>query len=131
MRNFIKPRLWLGVWAVGWVLCVVLSLIHPPQIGLDVPDGDKVGHFLAYATLSGWSVLMFANPRSRGYAALALMLLGVAMELAQGAFTTDRMMDVYDALANALGVLAGQGLALSRWQYLLQRTDQRWFGMRK
>lgn len=124
LRDFRRPRLWLGVWVFGWLLCVVLSLMHPARIDLHVPDGDKIEHFLAYATLSAWSVLLFASRRSQWKAALALVALGIAMELAQGALTSDRMMDIRDALANTLGVGLGQLLALGRAQTLLQRWDR-------
>lgn len=123
LRDFRRPVLWVGIWVFGWFLCIVLSLIHPPRIDLDVPDGDKVGHFLAYATLAAWSVMLFARRRAQWTAAVALVLLGIAMELAQGAFTSDRMMDSYDAIADALGVLFGQLLVFTRTRFLLQRFD--------
>ena len=50
---------------------------HLPRVDIDVPDGDKIGHFLAYALLSAWSVLIFARPRGRWLAALALVALGI------------------------------------------------------
>ena len=128
LRDFRRPNLWLGVWVFGWVLCVILSLIHPPDLGVDVPDGDKIGHFLAYAVLSLWSVLIFSSPRSHWKSALALVALGIVLELAQGAFTNDRMMDPRDAFADAFGVLVGQLLAFSRAQSLLQRCELRLFG---
>jgi VanZ family protein len=127
MREFRRPGLWLGIWIFGWVLCVVLSLIHPPRIDIDVPDGDKIGHFLAYGTLSAWAVMIFARTRSRWWAAFSLVLLGIAMEFAQGAFTNYRMMDPMDALADTIGVLLGQFLALGRGQTLLQAWDLRIF----
>ena len=91
----------------------------------DLRDGDKIGHFVAYALLSAWSVLIFAKPSSHWKSALSLVLLGIAMELAQGVLTSDRFMDTKDALANTLGVIFGQLLALSRAQTLLQRWDLR------
>ena len=123
LRDFRRPALWVGIWVFGWILCIVLSLIHPPRIDLHVPDGDKVGHFLAYGTLAAWSVMLFARRRDHWLAALALVLLGIAMELAQGAFTSDRMMDSQDALADALGVLFAQLLVFTRARFLLQRFD--------
>lgn len=128
MRPFLRPRLWLGVWLLGWMLCIVLSLISPPQIDLDIPDGDKLGHFLAYGTLSAWAVSIFRSRRARWMAAAGLVLLGVSMEIAQGEFTVDRMMDARDALANTAGVAFGQLLALSGAQSWLQRLDARLFG---
>jgi VanZ family protein len=127
LRRFDRPGLWLGLWLFGWVLCVVLSLIHPPQLGVDVPDGDKVGHFLAYGLLSAWAVWLFPAWRAQGAAALALVALGVAREFAQGAWTTDRMMDWRDALADAVGVALGLWLARARAPDLLLRLEARWW----
>lgn len=123
LREFRRPRLWLGLWLLGWLLCVALSLAHPPRIGVDLPEGDKLGHFLAYGLLSAWSAWIFATRRARGLAALALVALGIAMEIAQGTLTDDRMMDVNDAWADAIGVLIGQLFGFGRAQRLLQRLE--------
>ena len=128
LREFRRPRLWLGTWAFGWLLCIVLSLIHPPQLGVDLPDSDKIGHFLAYALLLVWAVWIFASRRSHLLSAIALVLLGIAMELAQGALTDDRMMDVRDAWADTIGVLVGQLFAFSPARALLQKFEARWLG---
>ncbi len=126
MREFERPALWLGIWYFGWLLCVVLSLIHPPRIDIDVPDGDKIGHFLAYGLLSAWASWLFASSRTRWLAASALVALGIVLELAQGAFTSDRMMDGYDALADTVGVLLGQLAGLGGAAGFLQRLEARW-----
>lgn len=128
LREFRRPRLWLGLWLLGWLLCVALSLAHPPRIGVDLPEGDKLGHFLAYGLLSAWSAWIFATRRARGLAALALVALGIAMEIAQGTLTDDRMMDVNDAWADAIGVLLGQLFGFGRAQRLLQRLESRFLG---
>jgi hypothetical protein len=123
LREFRRPRLWLGLWCFGWLLCVVLSLIHPPRLGVEIPEGDKFGHVLAYALLAAWASWIFARARAQWRAALALCALGLAMELAQGAFTRDRMMDGWDFLADAIGVFAGWWLGL-RQPALLQRLER-------
>jgi VanZ family protein len=128
MRSFRRPGLWLGIWLFGWVLCVVLSLVHPPRIDIEVPDGDKIGHFLAYGLLSAWSAWIFASTRARWAAVVALIALGIVMELAQGAFTSDRMMDVYDAWADTIGVALGQLAGVGRAARFLQRLEARKFG---
>ena len=125
LREFTWPRLWLGIWALGWVLCIALSLLAPVQIDVAIENSDKIGHFLAYGTLSAWAVLIFARRKSQAWAALALALLGGLLELAQGAFTQDRLMDPMDAVANALGVLLGQCLAMTPMQTWLQRVERR------
>jgi len=123
LRDFRRPRLWLGVWVFGWLLCVVLSLMPPIQLG-GPPDSDKLGHFLAYFTLSAWAVMLFRTRRAQILAAIALILLGFAMELAQATLTTTRLGDPRDALANTLGVLAGLALTLTPLAKSLHRLDQ-------
>lgn len=125
MRDFRRPRLWLNLWWCGCLLAVVLSLIHPPEIGVRLPEGDKVGHFLAYLCLSAWSVMLFTRLRDRLLAAIALLLLGVLMELAQGGLTSDRMMDARDAVANGVGVMVGQLASLGRLQRALLVVEQK------
>ena len=125
LREFMRPRLWLGLWCFGWLLCIALSLMAAPPIP-DVPEGDKMGHFLAYALLAAWAVWIFRDTRGHRRAALALLALGVAIEIAQGTLTSNRTMDARDALADAAGILAGWWLAL-RWPALLQGLDRRCF----
>lgn len=127
MRGFNRPRLWLGIWLLGWVLCITLSLIAPLNVGVAIDNSDKIGHFLAYATLSAWAVMIFERRRTCLWAALALVLLGIAMELAQGAFTENRQMDVRDAVANALGVLLGLCIGLTPMRGFLLRLEGRFF----
>ncbi len=127
LRTFRRPGAWVALWAIGWALCVGLSLMHPPDLGIDVPDGDKVGHFLAYGLLAAWAVWLFPGTRAQAVSALGLVALGVALEFAQGAWTVDRMMDWHDAVADAIGVLAGLALARSRAPGLLQWVDARVF----
>ncbi|HRN60546.1 MAG TPA: VanZ family protein, partial [Chiayiivirga sp.] len=53
----------------------------------------------------------------------ALVLLGIGLEYAQGAFTDYRTLDMRDALANTLGVIAGLGTQLTPLRDLLLRID--------
>lgn len=126
LRAFERPALWLGVWYFGWLLCIVLSLIPPPRVGIDLPDGDKIGHVLAYALLSAWAAWIFLRPRARLWACLGLVVLGIVLELAQGAFTQDRMRDGYDAWADLIGVGLGQLAGLGRGARFLQALEARW-----
>ena len=127
MRAFAKPKLWLGLWIFGWLLCVVLSMITPPDISLNFDNSDKIGHFLAYGTLSGWAVMIFQQKRSWYLSAFFLIGLGIAMEFAQGYFTTTRMMDWHDAVANMMGVGLGFCVSLLPMQDWLQRMDKKLF----
>ena len=126
LRGFQRPALWLGLWIFGWLLCVVLSLIHAPGLATDVPEGDKIEHLLAYGLLSVWAVWLFAGRRAQLVAALGLVGLGIAMEFAQGYLTTYRSMDWRDALADTIGVAVALQLG-RRWPHALQRLDTRFF----
>lgn len=126
MRGFAVPGLWLALWLLGWVLCIVLSLM--PAVDLPGPaHSDKLGHFLAYFMLMAWAVWTFRSRRAHLLAALALVALGVAMEFAQANLTKVRLGDVRDALANTLGVAVGLSLTFTPLQFLLERVDRKLF----
>ena len=127
MRTFEKPGFWLGIWIFGLLLCVLLSVITPPNISLDVSNSDKIGHFLAYGTLSAWAVMLFRQKRTWILNAVALIFLGIAMEFAQGYLTTTRMMDWHDALANTIGVGLGLCVSLLPMQVWLVKLDRKLF----
>lgn len=126
MREFVRPRLWLGIWLFGWALCIALSLLPPIELGAP-QDSDKIGHFLAYATLSTWAGMIFRTRRIQALAAFALILLGIGLEFAQAELTTTRLGDSKDALANTLGVLLGLIVAATPVSRVLQHLDRKLF----
>ncbi|PIV89210.1 MAG: VanZ family protein [Hydrogenophilales bacterium CG17_big_fil_post_rev_8_21_14_2_50_63_12] len=105
---FARHNVWLSL---GWSLVlgvIYLSLTPNPPSTDAVYFGDKIGHFLAYATLmSWWSQLDSRHCRI----ALLFVLMGLALEIAQS-FTDYRQGDLFDMAANSLGV--GMGW-LSTW----------------
>ncbi|MEJ7745778.1 MAG: VanZ family protein [Luteimonas sp.] len=125
LREFRRPALWTAIWLVALATIAVVCLRPVPEW---VPQGfvgiDKLEHFLAYLALSAYAVMLFARPRTQALAGLGLIVFGVAIELAQGAFTA-RTADLGDALANALGVWLGLASASTRAASLLQCVD-RW-----
>ncbi|MEZ5442564.1 MAG: VanZ family protein [Lysobacterales bacterium] len=103
---------WLGVGAV-----IVLSLLPLPQIGPQLPNGDKWQHLLAYATMALYFAQWASTWAQRIRQALSLLALGALLEVLQG-LTGYRQMDPLDLLANATGIAIGAGLALGppgRW----------------
>lgn len=127
VRAFHRPRLWLGVWGLGWAICIALSLLPPVELG-GPPDSDKVGHFLAYFVLAAWAVSVFDTRRAQVLAVLSLVALGLGIEWAQANLTDTRKGDLADALANTLGVALGFALAFTPLAGLLERLDRRLFG---
>ena len=122
--KWLKPlrhrRFWLCVWLAAVVTLIVVCLIPPPPLAL--PQGsDKVEHFLAYFLLGGSAVQVFQRGRALLWVAAGLVLMGVGIEIAQGALTETRMADPADALANTIGVVVGLATALTPWRDLLLR----------
>lgn len=66
---------------------------------------DKSLHFTAYFGLSGMVCLALKEPRRVFVAAISLILFAGALEILQG--YTGRDADIYDEVANTLGVVTG------------------------
>ena len=117
------PWLWLGLWWLAVLAVVVLSLVPPPPMG-DLPKhGDKLEHLLAYGVLAAAAVQVWRAGRPLLLAGLGLVLMGVLLEFAQGALTTTRQADPFDALANTLGVGLGLLMVFTPWRDLLPRRQ--------
>ncbi len=100
--SFERRGLWL---TLGWglLLAVVYLSLTPKPPSPDISQIDKVGHFLAYASLMGWwSQIDQRHCRL----ALLFVLMGLSMEIAQS-FTGSRVGDVFDMAANCVGVGLG------------------------
>lgn len=100
-------RAWLaaGMLLVG--LVVYLSL--PPE-PLSFPQSDKLEHGFAYASLSLWFCQLYLRGRQRIAVVVALVTLGVVIEILQG-LSGYRYFEYADMLANSVGVLLGVLLA--------------------
>lgn len=125
LKPFRRPRLWVGLWCVAIMAVIVLSLVNLSGLPPVPEGGDKVEHFIAYALLSASAMQLFATRRGCIAAALMLVALGIVVEFAQGSLTVTRMADAQDALANALGVLAGFATRLTPFSRLLLAIDAR------
>ncbi|MCD9097226.1 VanZ family protein [Luteimonas fraxinea] len=119
-----RPVLWGGLWIAAIAAVVVLSLA--PSVPMpDVPDGDKLGHFLAYFALAAAAVQLYARWPALLGAGVGLVLLGIGLEYAQGALTQTRMQDSADAFANTLGVIVGLSTRLTPFRDVLLQFDTR------
>lgn len=103
-------RAWLvaGMLLVG--LVVYLSLIPRPPEPLSFPQSDKLEHGFAYASLSLWFCQLYLRGRQRIAVVVALVTLGVVIEILQG-LSGYRYFEYADMLANSVGVLLGVLLA--------------------
>ena len=105
-------RAWL---AGGWLLIgliVYLSLTpHPPE-PFSFPEADKLEHCISYGSLALWFCQIYLSIRSRIIVLAALIGLGVGLEFVQG-WTGYRFFEVWDMVANGIGVSLGFLLALT------------------
>ena len=108
----IRSKLFLTLWLVSMGVVAWGSL----QPGVELPsqlwNADKVYHLFAYAWLALLPFAVFQDRRAALGAALAMFVLGLALELLQS-LIPGRFASGPDMLANALGVGLGIGLARS------------------
>ena len=111
MRLLLRhPWLWLGL---GW-LFVALAVIASLVPGQKLPDthmGDKWQHSIGYALLTLWFAGIYPKA-SYWKVGGAMVALGIAIEIAQGAMPFGRQMDIRDVGANSIGIVIGLMLAL-------------------
>lgn len=123
LKPFRRPRLWLGLWWLAIAMVVVVCLVPAPDLPTVPDNADKLEHLLAFALLAAAAVQLYATRRALLVVGCGLVLFGIAIELAQGAFTSTRSMDGWDAVADALGVLLGLATMWTPWRDLLLRLD--------
>lgn len=92
------------------VAVLILSVMPAPDAPKLLSWQDKIEHFVLFAGLTVLGLL--AWPGRTGSVAMAILVYGVAMELAQS-MTAYRVGDYLDWIADALGVAAAVGV--SRW----------------
>ncbi|KAF1712122.1 hypothetical protein CSC70_00900 [Pseudoxanthomonas kalamensis DSM 18571] len=117
-----RRGLWLGLWLLAVATVIWVCLAPRPPLEVPLPEnGDKLEHLLAYFVLMAGAVQLFATRRALLWVAVGLFLLGIGIEWAQGAWTSTRSADVWDAVADTLGIGLGLATALTPWRDLLLR----------
>lgn len=115
--------LWLAAGCALAALIVWLSVTpSPPEI--EVTEGDKLGHVLAYAALMFWFCQLHAARRVRFAYAIAFIALGIGLEFVQRALGY-RTFEVWDMVADAIGVGAGLWVATLLKPGILERFERR------
>ena len=116
------PQLW---WLIGWVLVlfILYSTLAPSEYVPNIHVWDKLEHAGAFFGLTLWFGGLIRRSR---YALLAfwMLVLGAAIELAQGYMGWGRDMDIHDVYADAIGVAVAfilLGAGLSQWAVYAER----------
>ena len=114
--------LWLLV-GYSLVAFVVFSSLTSIPVTIKVDNFDKYAHTLGYFVLMGWFVQIYHARRHVLVCALIFLSMGTGLEFVQG-MTTYRYFDVYDMLANTLGVFIAWGMTLTKFPYLLKTFEK-------
>ena len=94
---------------------------------LDIPYADKLTHLIFYMVFAILGCL-FIRERTQGnwsrsvtmkYVVIMAIVYGILIEVLQYAITEDRMAEMGDVLANAIGAIAGIGFI--RWYFSKER----------
>jgi VanZ family protein len=121
-KNLKFARLW---WAAGWILLfgMIISCLEPPRYVPNLHVSDKIEHAGAYFLLTFWFGGLLAR-RSYPPMAVAMLVLGALIEVAQGAMGWGRTEDFWDFVADAEGVFAALVLiyaGLGTWLVHIER----------
>ena len=117
-------RLWL---VLGWmlVLLVVYLSLTPARIELDIDQGDKLSHALAYLVLMSWFANLYEASVHRLRFAMGFIAMGITLEFVQG-LVGYRSFEVTDIGANAAGVALGWFFAPPRAPNYLRLAERLW-----
>ena len=90
--------------AISTTLAVIILSLRPSLPSIEVPNSDKLMHFLAYGVLAGLTRLGW--PRLwGGLIVIGFILLGVGLEFGQYLMAQGRTASIADAFANSVGAI--------------------------
>src|SRR2546430_14973060 len=110
----------------GLILLVIYLSLTPFPLDIPIENGDKLGHWIAYTTLMVWFAWLYPNLHTRLVYAAGFLLLGIALEFAQG-FTEYRTFELSDMVADTVGIALGWIAALPPLPNLLVLTERSLF----
>jgi VanZ family protein len=93
------------VFIAGLALVTIMSLIPSTSVPQAIQFWDKAQHALGYVALSVSGCLAF--PQRVMPVVIGLLAHGAAIEIMKATLTTTRFGDVFDWLADGIGILAG------------------------
>ena len=112
--NFLTKKQYKILFFIAVTSILVLALI-PNNGKIHIGTWDKANHFIAFFTLSFLLNRASSTMDARIRNMLSLLGFGMSIEIFQ-AFTSYRSSDIYDILADSVGIVVFQiGLSLYRW----------------
>ena len=93
---------------------------------LDFVFEDKVIHFVAYFVLCPVFYLMLKTYQIRhslNYAIILSLVFGTILEFLQQTLTDNRTFDLYDLIANSLGVITAAGIVVKNKKFIVKKLE--------
>jgi VanZ family protein len=115
-------RLW---WAIGWamVIYIAVSCLEPARYVPNLHLWDKAEHALAFFGMSVWFGGVVRRSRYP-LIAVAMLLFGGGIEIAQGEMRLGRDEDIMDFVADSVGIAVAMALlylGLGAWTRWVER----------
>jgi VanZ family protein len=115
-------RLW---WAIGWamVLFITVSCLEPARYVPNLHIWDKAEHALAFFGMTMWFGGLVRRSRYP-LIAVAMVLFGAGIEIAQGEMKLGRDEDFRDLVADSVGIAVATALlylGLGAWTRWIER----------
>ncbi len=104
MNELRLRRLWLAIGFLLVLIVIYLSVTPQPADVGDLPGGDKLGHFAAYAVMTLWFYQIYGARRIRWTIGIGFIAMGIALEYIQ-LLTGYRMFEYADMGANTAGTV--------------------------
>jgi len=124
LRPIPYARFWRNAGHVLLLLALAAALLPAPSGIGRVAFGDKLLHASAFAFLMLWYAQIYADARDRRHLALGLFAFGLGIELLQS-LVPYRSADIWDLVADSVGVVLGALLACTRLGSLFSRFETR------
>ncbi len=113
--------LWLSI-GCGLVLFVVYETLTTSPVSIDVPMADKYMHTVGYFILMGWFVQIYQQNKAKLFLGIFFISMGISLEFLQE-WGGVRYFEVFDMLANGLGVVIAWALSYTRFSEILYHID--------
>ena len=122
MLTHIKHLLERNAYTIAIVFTIFISITSlvslkgMKTISIGIHNFDKLAHFISYflLTLSWFYATQHhvSKARLQKFLVVILIVYGIIIEAIQGGMTTHRQADIFDILANSIGVLLAAALLI-------------------
>ena len=111
IQKFIHKK-YLPVYILVFIFVGIVVISLMPSTGIksqsifNIPNFDKIGHFIAYLAFSFFAGLVFSRKQKYMIALILGFVLGIVLEKIQS-FIPGRSMSIFDVYANTAGLISG------------------------